>query len=171
MVDLQHGQTEQGTQEDTLQEIIAERGLAETIAGALETGKATGKTQDEIKEEIREKLTDEQKEYIDSHKVTLSDDDKTAYPKPRASCPHCHGRGYEGWFVDGKVKICRWLTNMFAHEYNPDNLLTLGELNKILNAPKPVKRVKQMSKKKRHRLEVAVKKATGEIRTKGGARW
>lgn len=74
-------------------------------------------------------------EFINNHKTEINDDDLTMIPKPKSSCKHCFGRGFEGSittaFAGKDILLCRCMTNRVGRE--GIKCLTYGEFRKILD--------------------------------------
>lgn len=132
--------------------------LANSIADKI----LAGKSEEEVKTEVQTEtgitpITSE--EYIANHKTELTENDTTLYPKPKKSCKYCHGRGYEGFFLDGTVKLCRRISNGFSkYVFDKNNLMTYGELKNILSTVAPHRRPKLLSRKRYKRITNALKK-------------
>ena len=75
------------------------------------------------------------KEFLDTHKTELLDSDITIFPKPKKSCTHCYGRGFEGAIITPKsgkdINLCRCIRNRIGRQ--EVECLTYGEFRAILD--------------------------------------
>lgn len=91
--------------------------------------------------EAIESMVDEIKspkdQFVEDHKTSINDEDLSMFPRPRPSCKHCYGRGYEGWnATKQEIVLCRCIRNRIFQEFREDKLLSYGELKEIYNGPR-----------------------------------
>lgn len=90
-----------------------------------------------VEEKKKQSLKDDKDAYIDEHKTSINDEDLSMFPRPKTSCKHCYGRGYEGWNeTTQEAVLCRCIKNRLFKEFSEDKLLTYKELKAIYNAPR-----------------------------------
>jgi molybdopterin converting factor small subunit len=101
---------------------------------------------DTVKEEIKQRSAEiegalaeldqvpvSKQEFIDKNKTKIKDEDISMFPRPKSSCKHCYGRGY--WATDSLTKerqLCRCISNKVFKVFDQDQLLTYGELRKMM---------------------------------------
>jgi len=144
---------------------LIDSGVAEALASRVQSGLAEGKTEAEIKDQIEHEAGLTKSGYIEDHKVELSDNDLTMFPKPKSGCKYCYGRGIENWnSTTGEPNMCRCIMNQFGRTFEEDKMMTLGEYKALTNNKISTnKGVKPLSKRKLIRAGLRKKKFSENI--------
>lgn len=123
------------------------------VPGAKEMVDALAKSMTKTKDkkvldniiEASNNLTDlkkAQKDFVDTHKTEINDDDLTLFPKPKSDCNHCYGRGNEGWdHITKEIRLCRCIINRFGRK--DVEFMTVSELREVLDYAKKLFNIKE----------------------------
>lgn len=82
-------------------------------------------------------MSEEKEEFVKEHKTEINDDDLSMFPRPRKSCKHCNESGSEGWNLKTEeIVLCRCIKNRIGRVFDPEKLMTYGELKEMYNKPR-----------------------------------
>jgi hypothetical protein len=141
---------------------------AKEMVDALSKSMVKAKDEQALKNiiEASNNLTDlkkAQKDFVDTHKTEINDDDLTLFPKPRSGCNHCYGRGNEGWdHITKEIRLCRCIINKFGRK--DVDFMTVSELREVLGYAKKLFNIKEIDNEISSEV---IQKTNQEISTEG----